>query len=70
MFVGAYKIQITVHSIKIINNNKIIINIIIYYYYYDDDDEKISYSSFQDSNVQRYFCFCNILLSESLTWAN
>ena len=28
MFVGAYNIQITVHSIKIINNNKIIINII------------------------------------------
>ena len=28
MFVGAYNIQITVHSIKIINNDKIIINII------------------------------------------
>ena len=28
MFVGAYNIQITVHSIKISNNDKIIINII------------------------------------------
>ena len=28
MFVGAYNIQIPLHSIKIINNDKIIINII------------------------------------------
>ena len=28
MFVGAYNIQITVHSIKISNNDKIVINII------------------------------------------